>query len=86
MTKSACLGPRLASGQLANTASRSMDLSLLIECDDEYWFDEDGNAVFRQPPGKPSKVACINCYIRLAQILAFAGRTIVSCLNHSIRT
>ncbi len=55
-----------------------MDLGLPIECDDEYWISPEGEPIFQQPLGKPSKVSFLTSYIRLAQILAFAVRTIVS--------
>ncbi|KAI0337248.1 hypothetical protein BDW22DRAFT_1364333 [Trametopsis cervina] len=54
------------------------DVDLPAECDDEYWENEDPNLAFKQPPGKPSKVAYFNCLIRQNQILAFALRTIYS--------
>ncbi|KAI0682880.1 fungal-specific transcription factor domain-containing protein [Cytidiella melzeri] len=54
------------------------DLDLPVECDDEYWENEDPNLAFKQPLGKPSKVAYFNCLIRQNQILAFALRTIYS--------
>ncbi|KAH9926296.1 fungal-specific transcription factor domain-containing protein [Epithele typhae] len=53
-----------------------IDVGLPVECDDEYWLDELGKPSFKQPAGKPSKVAAFNCYIRLTQILLFAIRTI----------
>ena len=48
------------------------------ECDDEYWLTPDGEPLFKQPPGKPSKVTAFVCMLRLGQILAFSMRTIVS--------
>ena len=56
----------------------SFDTDLPTECDDEYWAASDAGPAFKQPPGKPSKVAFFNCFVRLHQILAFAMRTIVS--------
>ena len=55
----------------------SFDIDLPTECDDEYWAHADPELAFNQPPGRPSKVAFFNCYVRLHQILAFAMRTIV---------
>ena len=49
----------------------------LIECDDDYWNTGDPETDFKQPPGKPSKVAYFNCFCRMMQIMAFAYRTIV---------
>ena len=57
---------------------RSFDLELPSECDDEYWVINNNTLKFKQPPGKPSKVAFFNCLQRLNQIQAFALRTIVS--------
>ena len=58
-------------------SSDSFDLDMPIECDDEYWTHPDPEQRFKQPPGKPSKIAFFNCLCRLNQILAFALRTIV---------
>ena len=52
-----------------------MDLELLVECDDEYWLSSEGELLFQQPTGKPSKTALFTSYIRLAQIPAFVVRT-----------
>ncbi|KAI0656643.1 fungal-specific transcription factor domain-containing protein [Cubamyces menziesii] len=54
------------------------DVEPLIECDDEYWNTGDPETDFKQPPGKPSKVAYFNCFCRMMQIMAFASRTIYS--------
>ena len=59
----------------------SFDLDLPIECDDEYWENDNPELAFKQPPGKPSLVTFFNCFLRLNQILAFALRTIVSTIN-----
>ena len=61
--------------------SHSFDIDLPTECDDEYWTNPDPEQAFKQPPGKPSKVAFFNCFVRLHQILAFAMRTIVRFLS-----
>ena len=58
--------------------SRSFDVELPVECDDEYWEDAEGNAVFKQPPGKPSKNSFFRYFLRLKQIHMFALRTVVS--------
>ncbi|KAI0697710.1 fungal-specific transcription factor domain-containing protein [Cerioporus squamosus] len=52
------------------------DLDPMTECDDEYWFNPDPALSFKQPAGKPSKIAFANSFIRLLMILAFASRTI----------
>ena len=56
----------------------SFDLALPTECDDEYWLTPEGEPLFKQPPGKPSKVTAFVYMLRLGQILAFSMRTIVS--------
>ncbi|KAJ7617620.1 fungal-specific transcription factor domain-containing protein [Mycena polygramma] len=48
------------------------DVPLPTECDDEYWQHEDPACSFRQPPGKPSRVAFFNSFLRLNNILAFS--------------
>lgn len=68
--------PSSWSGRPTN-CQNSMDLGLPIECDDEHWLSPDGEPLFQQPPGKPPKTTFFTNYIRLAQILAFAVRTIV---------
>ncbi|KAF8162154.1 fungal-specific transcription factor domain-containing protein, partial [Mycena galopus ATCC 62051] len=47
------------------------DIQLPTECDDEYWEPKDSAQAFRQPPGKPSRIAFFNSYARLSNILAF---------------
>jgi hypothetical protein len=56
----------------------SFDADLPIACDDEYWLHPDPEKAFKQPDGKPSKVAYFNLQLRLSQIHAYALRTIVS--------
>ncbi len=58
----------------------SFDLDLPVECDNEYWINEDPKLAFKQPHGKPSIVAYFNCLLRLNMIHAFALRTIVSAI------
>ena len=64
---------------MPNVRLCSFDVELPLECDDEYWINEDPSLAFKQPPGKPSTISFFNCVIRLNQIHAFALRTIVSC-------
>jgi hypothetical protein len=59
----------------------SFDVGLPTDCDDEYWENDDPDLAFKQPPGKPSKVAFFISLIRQQEILAFALRTIVSSLR-----
>ncbi|KAI0628214.1 fungal-specific transcription factor domain-containing protein [Trametes polyzona] len=54
------------------------DVTLPIECDDEYWISDDPERAFKQPPDKPSKVTYWNCTIRLFRIIAYTSRTIFS--------
>ena len=60
----------------------SFDVDLPVECDDEYWENDDPSLAFKQPPNTPSKISYFNCLIRLNQILAFALRTIVRILSY----
>ena len=62
----------------ADNSCPSFDLALPTECDDEYWLTADEDPLFKQPPGKPSKVSGFVYSLRLGQILAFVNRTIVS--------
>ena len=55
----------------------SVDVDLPIDCDDEYWIHPDPEQAFKQPEGKPSKVAFFNCMLGLFQIQAYVLRTIV---------
>ncbi|KAJ7442286.1 fungal-specific transcription factor domain-containing protein [Mycena latifolia] len=54
------------------------DLDFPIDCDDEYWETPDPAQAFRQPSGKPSRIAAFILYLRLFQVLSFALRTIYS--------
>jgi hypothetical protein len=62
-----------------------LDADLPIECDDEYWENDDPARAFKQPLGKPSKVTFFIEQIKLMGIVSFALRTIVSSLNGDIR-
>ncbi|KAM5544367.1 hypothetical protein V8D89_002027, partial [Ganoderma adspersum] len=63
-------------GRPCSIHDEDFDLALPTECDDEYWLTLGGEPLFKQPPGKPSKVTAFVCMIRLGQIVAFATRTI----------
>ncbi|KAI0744940.1 fungal-specific transcription factor domain-containing protein [Earliella scabrosa] len=52
------------------------DVDPMTEVDDEYWSSPDPALAFKQPPGKPSKIAFANHLMRIFKILAFASRTI----------
>jgi hypothetical protein len=63
--------------QFKLTTSFSFDLDLPVECDDMYWENSDPQLAFKQPPGKPSLMAYMICYIKLLDILGFAQKTLV---------
>ncbi|PIL25393.1 transcription factor [Ganoderma sinense ZZ0214-1] len=65
-----------AFGRPCSIHDEDFDVALPTECDDEYWLTPDGDPLFKQPPGKPSKVSGFVYSLRLGQILAFANRTI----------
>ncbi|KAM5544334.1 hypothetical protein V8D89_001994 [Ganoderma adspersum] len=52
------------------------DIAPPTEYDNKYWLTPEGEPSFKQPPGKPSKVAAFVCVLKLGQILAFAMRTV----------
>lgn len=56
----------------------SFDLDFPVECDDEYWENPDPELAFKQPPGKPSFMACFISQLKLCEIHAFALRTLYS--------
>ncbi|THU94030.1 hypothetical protein K435DRAFT_669136, partial [Dendrothele bispora CBS 962.96] len=47
-----------------------------FEVNDEYWERPDPDMMFRQPTGKPSKIAAFNLVLRLTRITGRALRTI----------
>ncbi|KAM5544387.1 hypothetical protein V8D89_002047 [Ganoderma adspersum] len=63
-------------GRPCSIHDEDFDLALPTECDDEYWLTTEGEPLFKQPPGEPSKVSGFVQVLRLGQILAFANRTI----------
>ncbi|EJF60413.1 hypothetical protein DICSQDRAFT_137505 [Dichomitus squalens LYAD-421 SS1] len=72
-------------GRPCGLHDEDFDLDLMTEVDDEYWLNPDAALAFKQPEGKPSKIAFANCIIRLQRILAYASRTIYS-INKSKQT
>jgi hypothetical protein len=66
------------SGAFFNCLTRSFDLDLPIECDDEYWEHRNPDLAFKQPPGMPPSTSFLTHLIKLQEILSFALRTIVS--------
>ncbi|KAJ3558753.1 hypothetical protein NM688_g738 [Phlebia brevispora] len=65
-----------ALGRACCIQDEDFDVDYVIECDDEYWYNEKGEPVFKQPPGKPSFISFFNSLIRLNQILGCVLRTI----------
>ncbi|KAJ7890934.1 fungal-specific transcription factor domain-containing protein [Mycena olivaceomarginata] len=65
-------------GRSCVTQYEDIDADLPIECDDEFWENEDPALVFVQPAGKPSLVTFFNCYLRLNNILAFGLKMLYS--------
>ncbi|KAJ6458029.1 fungal-specific transcription factor domain-containing protein [Mycena vitilis] len=66
---------RIISSRLGRACAmqyHDFDVALPTECDDEYWEHEDPACAFRQPPGKPSRVAYFNAFLRLNNVLAFS--------------
>jgi hypothetical protein len=63
--------------------TRSFDIELPAECDDEYWdVDDDGHVSFNQPPGKPSRITGFINHVKLTETLAYATRTLYSTKPH----
>lgn len=54
-----------------------IDAELPIQCDDEFWENEDSARAFVQPEGKPSLITFFNCYLRLNNVLAFGLKMLV---------
>ncbi|KAK0458526.1 fungal-specific transcription factor domain-containing protein [Desarmillaria tabescens] len=71
-----------ALGRPSGINDEDIDVGYLIECDDEYWENPDPEKAFKQPPGRPSKIAYFNTALRLNQLLGFCLRTIY-CPNKS---
>ncbi|KAF7345892.1 Zn(2)-C6 fungal-type domain-containing protein [Mycena venus] len=71
-------------GRSCATQYEDIDADLPIECDDEYWENEDPKKAFVQPPGKPCLTTFFNCYLRLNNILAFGLKMLYS-LNKTKR-
>ncbi|KAJ7114773.1 fungal-specific transcription factor domain-containing protein [Mycena epipterygia] len=59
-------------GRPCTTQYEDFDAELLIEYDDEFWENADPVRAFKQPVGKPSRIAFFNCLIRLNNIHAFS--------------
>jgi hypothetical protein len=55
----------------------SYDLELPVDCDDEFWENDDPSQAFKQPPSTPSRVIYYITTLKLLDILGFVLRTIV---------
>ena len=55
----------------------SFDLDLPIDCDDEYWENEDPEKAWKQPSGKPSSMSYFIQFLKLGEVLGHVLRTIV---------
>lgn len=55
-----------------------IDADFPIECDDEYWENDDPMLNFKQPEGRPSTMVCFNRMLLLGRIHGHALQTIVS--------
>ncbi|KDQ52659.1 hypothetical protein JAAARDRAFT_183930 [Jaapia argillacea MUCL 33604] len=62
-----------------------INVDLPIECDDEYWIDEDPDKAFKQPSSRPSTIAYFICFTKLNRILALILRSIYT-LNKVVGT
>ncbi len=55
----------------------SFDVDLPIDCDDEFWDNDDPVKRFQQPEGKPSKITAFILFIKLFRILSITLWTVV---------
>ncbi|KAJ7122289.1 fungal-specific transcription factor domain-containing protein [Mycena epipterygia] len=67
-----------ALGRPCTTQYEDFDVELPIECDDEYFENANPALAFKQPNGKPSRIAFFNSFIRLNNILAFSLKMLYS--------
>ncbi|KAF9062227.1 fungal-specific transcription factor domain-containing protein [Rhodocollybia butyracea] len=65
-------------GRPRATTGDDFDLELPVECDDEYWENEDPAKAFVQPPGVPPRSSFFIYYSKLLKISGFAYRTLYS--------
>ena len=56
--------------------ANSFDVELPVDCDDEFWETGDPATNFKQPNGRPSRMAAMIQHIQLAHIISFALRTL----------
>ncbi|KAF7353501.1 Zn(2)-C6 fungal-type domain-containing protein [Mycena sanguinolenta] len=71
-------------GRTCTSQYEDIDADLLIECDDEFWENEDPARAFVQPADKPSLSSFFNCYLRLNNIFAVGLKMLYS-LNKTKR-
>ncbi|KAF9040396.1 hypothetical protein BDZ89DRAFT_1060485 [Hymenopellis radicata] len=66
----------IRTGRPVSTTSDDYDLEFPVECDYEYWENEDPELSFTQPEGKPSAVTAWVKYLQLVEWMAFTHRTV----------
>ncbi|KAF7353494.1 hypothetical protein MSAN_01539000 [Mycena sanguinolenta] len=71
-------------GHTCTIQYEDIDADLLIECDDEFWENEDPTRAFVQPADKPSLSSFFHCYLRLNNIFAVGLKMLYS-LNKTKR-
>ncbi|KAJ3972131.1 fungal-specific transcription factor domain-containing protein [Lentinula raphanica] len=65
-------------GRPRATTDDDFDLEPPIECDDEFWENEDPSQNFIQPPGTPSTMSFFICYSKLLEIAGLGHRMLFS--------
>ncbi|KAI9429440.1 fungal-specific transcription factor domain-containing protein [Lactarius psammicola] len=73
-------------GRPCAMTEESHDVDLPIDCDDEYWENSDPALAFKQPRGKPSKVAHFIHLIKINLLHSHALRTIYSLSKSTLMT
>ncbi|KAJ4474343.1 fungal-specific transcription factor domain-containing protein [Lentinula aciculospora] len=61
-------------GRPRATTDDDFDLEPPVECDDEYWENEDPTQAFIQPPSIPSPMSFFICYSKLLEIAGLGHR------------
>ncbi|KAF7328632.1 Zn(2)-C6 fungal-type domain-containing protein [Mycena sanguinolenta] len=74
----------MAHGRTCASQYEDIDADLPIECDDEFWENEDPARAFIQPADKPALSSFFNCYLRLNNIFAVGLKMLYS-LNKTKR-
>ncbi|KAJ3997778.1 fungal-specific transcription factor domain-containing protein [Lentinula boryana] len=65
-------------GRPRATTDDDFDLEPPIECDDDYWENEDPSQAFIQPSGVPSMMSFFICYSKLLEIAGLGHRMLFS--------